>query len=316
MPVTVAERRYILDTISGMAATDINNLWYAAEQQNEVDFAAFVIAAFPYVIDPYHQLAAMTSATLFELDHPREVSTAAKVANAQRESVIREATQILKEAAGEVAVSVPADIPTAPPKTKASATVKLLDAVQTAPTGPTLLAEPLPIEQLTKSAEWALGANGTDAIGRMSGTAQRAVYGADRETTVINAEASGMRWVRVAQFDACAFCRMLASRAASDDFSDSYESAKSALTVVGRKSNGEPRGKGRIGGLYHDHCRCVAVAFPETRNPIPYLREIEPSYAEMALQFDSEYRDARKKATSGDPYKILAAWRELNEGVA
>jgi hypothetical protein len=309
MPVTVAERRYILDTIAGLAAIDISNMWYAAEQQATDDFAALIVAAFPYVIDPYHQLAAMTSATLFELDHPREVSTTAAAVNTQRESVIREATQILKEAAGEAAVSVQADI-------RSAATTRLLEAVRTAPTGPTLLAEPLPIEQLQNSAKWALAADGDDAIERMTGTAQRAVFGADRETTVINADAAGMRWVRVAQADACAFCRMLASRAVSDDFSDTYESAESAISVVGDRQSGRPRGSRQLGELYHDYCRCIAVAVPETRNPIPYLMEVEPAYAELALQFDAEYRAARKAAKSGDPTKILAAWRLLGTGAA
>lgn len=92
----------------------------------------------------------------------------------------------------------------------------------------------LPVEQLRSSAQWALGADGTDALTRLGGTLQRAVFDGDRQTTVWNAEANGMRWIRQAQPGACAFCRMLATRTT---FDTTYRSAESALRVVGRSVN-------------------------------------------------------------------------------
>jgi hypothetical protein len=89
-----------------------------------------------------------------------------------------------------------------------------------------LLVPPLPPEQLATSAQWALGGDGVEAISRMAGTAQRAIYDGERNTTALNASRNGMRWVRVARPDACAFCRLLASRAASES---QYNSERNAL---------------------------------------------------------------------------------------
>lgn len=170
-------------------------------------------------------------------------------------------------------------------------------------------APPVPREKLLTSAQWALGGNGTEAVDRMIGTAQRAVYDGDRETTVLNAEIDEKRWVRVAQAGACAFCRMLASRAASDDISFTYQSVESAITVVGR--DGQPRGSRQIGELYHDHCNCIAVTIPGEMHPMDYLELIDTGYADLAQQWDDQYRKARAEAGTGNTKEILAAWRQL-----
>jgi len=156
MPVSAAERRFVLNNLTRLAEADIQKMWRAAELQTDVEFAAYVTQAFPEIVDPYQQLAAQTGATFFEEDFP----------------------EIVK---------------------------------------PPLLVPPLPPEQLATSAQWALGADGVEAISRMAGTAQRAIYDGERNTTAINASRNGMRWVRVARPNACAFCRMLASRTAMDN---------------------------------------------------------------------------------------------------
>lgn len=107
-----------------------------------------------------------------------------------------------------------------------------------------VVADPPPVEALRNSAEWALGADGRKALDRMAGTIQRHIYDGDRDTTVINAEAMGMRWVRIARPNACAFCRLLASRAAAGV--DNYRNSDAVFTnadgelelrVVGRSTN-------------------------------------------------------------------------------
>jgi hypothetical protein len=253
MPVTTAERRFILDSLVGLAEEDIRKLWKAAEtMQTDVAFAAYIAQAFPQIVDPYYQLAAEASATFYGMDHPRE---------------------------GYTPVTAPL-----PPR-----------------------------EKLIMSAKWALAGDGVEAIDRMSGSAQRAIYDGDRLTTALNADNNNQRYVRVARANACAFCRMLASRSASGDIDLTYKSEKSATTVVGDE-RGRPRGKRAIGELYHDFCYCIAQAIPDDQHPLDYLELVEPGYAELATQWGDEYDKARANAGNGDTTKILAEWRK--QGVA
>lgn len=222
---------------------------------------------------------------------------------------------------------------------------------------PTINAVPapaLPDEQLRSSAVWALGADGDQALQRLSGTLQRAVFDGDRQTTVWNADANGMRWIRQARPGACAFCRMLASRSTLSD--DLYRSEEAALGVVGRSVNlsigdrrmiasgqmtreealarrdqmqltyqigsrkGSPRGR-RLRGIrkygekYHDDCYCTAKAIPVGADPMEVLFAEEPEYALSVEQWNNEYIKARSAAESGDPKAILSKWRELGDDI-
>lgn len=94
-------------------------------------------------------------------------------------------------------------------------------------------------------------------IARLSGAVQRYVTTAARDTVTSNAEREGVRWMRDAQPDACAFCRMLATRGTIGS-DEGYLSEESAKFVVGRR--GRERGSRKIGELYHDVCRCEPVA--------------------------------------------------------
>lgn len=188
--------------------------------------------------------------------------------------------------------------------------------------------DPPPVQALRKSAQWALGADGVKAIDRMSGTVQRHIYDGSRDTTAINAEGMGMRWVRVARPNACAFCRLLASRSASPDYENYFYSqaklkidpetgrpyADRRMTTVVRSDR--KRVKRKIGSEYHDDCKCVAKAVPVGRTPLDYLYEQEPDAAFAAEQFIAEYEKARKDADSGDPKQILSAWRGLADDIA
>lgn len=195
-------------------------------------------------------------------------------------------------------------------------------------------APPIPVERLEKSAEWALGANGEDALSRLDGSAQRAVYDGARETILANVEATNSRWVRVARPDACAFCRMLATRYSEPSMY--YRSREAAVNVVGkapsltlgdrRRIHGglttrdeararrdqvgtrRQRGSRAIGSEgYHDFCRCEPreVRDGQTYEPPDYV-----------YQWDQEYFKAREIAGSGDPKKILAAWRGLDPSIS
>jgi hypothetical protein len=267
MPVSAAEHRLILDNLTRLAEADIQRMWRAAELQTDLEFAAYVTQAFPEIVDPYHQMAAQTAATIFEEDFPL-LSTAT----------------------------------------------------------PVVVADPLPVEQLKKSAEWALGAEGTKAIDRMIGTTQRAVYNGDRETTISNANNRGMRWVRVARPEACSFCRLLASRTATGTtYSGSgvalkidpktgkpFADRRKTTVVSGRRRTGS---KQSTGSEYHDHCHCVAKAVPARADPMEYLARTEPQAADLAAQWNNEYEKASKAATSGDVKAILSEWRTFGKEI-
>jgi hypothetical protein len=85
-------------------------------------------------------------------------------------------------------------------------------------------------ERVTKSIGWALNAPG-DArpLDRLAGSAKRMVYDAARDTITENAAQENIGWARYAQPDACAFCRVLATRSGDN----LYMSEHSAQFVAG-----------------------------------------------------------------------------------
>lgn len=135
---------------------------------------------------------------------------------------------------------------------------------------------PLAVEKLTASAQWALGGEGPVGLDRLQGTLQRAVFDGARDTTLLNVAATGSGWARYASANACAFCRLLATRGAA------YRSENTAATKV------------------HDHCSCIPV---EDRD-----NSYEPP--DYVSAWTEEYNTARDAAGSGDPKQILAAWRQ------
>lgn len=138
-------------------------------------------------------------------------------------------------------------------------------------------AAPPPVEQVQASTRWALGTlfspTATTPLELLGGSLQRMVFNTSRQTIYENSrEEPGATFARYASANACAFCRMLATRGAV------YASEASAGSVGGRgkdrasnfdstgkrKSGGQARGvKTRgsqgVGDKYHDHCHCTAV---------------------------------------------------------
>lgn len=252
MPVSAAERDYLLAQVDRLAQTDLNNLWRQAESLATVDFFTYVRAAFPEIVDVYHQTAGQLAATWFEQSNP-ESSYVAQVV------------------------------------------------------------EPIVREQLLSSAEWALGGDGTVALDRMSGTLQRGVYNGARDTVVLNAEATGSRWIRVARPTACEFCRLLATKTGED----AYTSRRAAEVVVGRR--GRPRSEKKtarkLGEKYHDFCHCQAVEVRATQTVDEVLNDEQ---RKLFRQWTDEYEKAVANAGTTDTKKLLAAWREniaLGDGV-
>lgn len=155
-------------------------------------------------------------------------------------------------------------------------------------------------------------------LSRLAGSTKRMVFDASRDTVLSNTFKQGIRWARVAQPGACAFCRVLASKTGSSRAL--YHTEMSAQRVVGRTPSltlgdrkkiasgiasrdellerkyaarqvpGQPnfgvqRGSQALGEKYHDHCRCVAV-------PVPAGQSYEaPDYT---AQWSKDYKDAVK----------------------
>jgi len=300
VPISAAERRFVLDQLVTQSQSTMIRLWDAAGRFDDVDFFRYVSETFPDIAIGYHQLAAEYAASWFEFDFPDMPGTA---------------------------------------------------AVAAAPA----------VDRFTTSAQWALGADGRQALTRLGGTLQRAIYDGDRATTVQNARSNGMRWIRVARPNACAFCRLLATRS---DIDETYRSAvfneetgEYETQVVGRSVNlsiadrrmiasgqmtreealarrdemqlvyqigrrkGSPRGRRprgtrRLGDKYHDDCKCTAKAIPAGVDAFEVLVAEEPEYAVQVEQWTNEYIKARNNSDSGDPKRILAEWRTFGDDIA
>jgi hypothetical protein len=152
------------------------------------------------------------------------------------------------------------------------------------------LAEPPPADQVEALARWGVGPmfsatpDADTALSLLSGGLQRLVVGADRGTIETSALADPARpvYTRVARSNACAFCKMLASRGAV------YGSAERA-----------GRGRSELSAHYHDHCRCaVAVSWDGA-----------PVHSPGADQWARAYTDATT-AVGTDTRAVLAHMRQ------
>lgn len=199
-----------------------------------------------------------------------------------------------------------------------------------------LTADPISRERLEASARWALQSLGTPEgtfQSRLDGALQRAVFDGSRETTLVNVERTGSRWRRDARPDACAFCKMLATRSdyRSEEDAEMVSGRSIDLTLADRRqrasglatteellarratySRGRRRGQTRVrsqrgtqalGEKFHDHCFCVAVeVWPG--------QEVEvPAYVD---DWERIYNKARDQSGSSDPKAILSAWRQID----
>lgn len=163
-------------------------------------------------------------------------------------------------------------------------------------------------EQLTTEVRWGMSTNAVgriDVTSRMAMLLQKHIFGASRNTIDLNALNTGVKYARVAQPDACSFCRVLASRGAV------YGSEAAALFVgmAGVKkhySDGKEKGtrfkKGRVRGVlsagskYHDHCACIAA---------PAGEGVDMNYPDYFSDFENDYNAARVYAAQKYPGETL-----------
>lgn len=159
-------------------------------------------------------------------------------------------------------------------------------------------AAPLPpADQLAISGRWALSTN--DPVTAIKGTSTRRVWNQARKSMISNAIREGVGWVRVAQPDACGFCKMLATRQGSTGAGTPglYASQKSALLVVGRERRdtrnnvirghtGLVRGSRELDEPFHDHCQCDAIAVRTgVYEPPAYVEAWQDQYDAAVKQY-------------------------------
>lgn len=164
-------------------------------------------------------------------------------------------------------------------------------------------------EQLRREVAWGVAQNPgqrSDVLSRMALLTQKHIFGAHRNTVDLNALNTKVGYARYAQPDACAFCRILASRGAVYG-SESAALYVGAASVKQHYSDGSNRGtrlkKGRVRGVrkagqkYHDHCRCVTA---------PISRSVDPNIPDYADRFLEEYQAAVEQAGKDHPGETLS----------
>lgn len=197
---------------------------------------------------------------------------------------------------------------------------------------PDFLAKPVPKYEdwhyLRKKSNWAVRlimVAESEPFARLALAAQQAIWGAQRETVITASKQTNMRYARYARADACAFCRVLASRGA-------VYGSKAAAKYVGmagmkqhwtgrhngvshfrgyRMKQGRVRGTQAAGDKFHDHCRCAV-------GPADYGLDANlPDYYE---KWEQQYWDAQDQAEKDNPGKVLTmsditkAMRKLGTG--
>lgn len=151
--------------------------------------------------------------------------------------------------------------------------------------------------QVESSLRWAVfGEGNVETLGLISGIVQKHVVDGSRQYSMNGFQRGGDKWWRAARPGACEFCRMLATRAATDWLP--YSSAEAAVTVGRGKQSAT--GKQPAGALFHNHCMCIPVKASEYE---------PPSYVE---KWKSDYYKAVDVAGDGFNYRsILAEMRKI-----
>lgn len=181
---------------------------------------------------------------------------------------------------------------------------------------------PPTLERVESLARWGIaplfGANpdGMTALGRITGGVVREVLNMPRATTEgsVSLDPSRPTFARHASANACAFCRMVASRGAAYTSRESAERVGGRGTDVstnvgrtrGRKARGiRARGTQKLGDKYHDHCHCVAIeVWPgQPFEEAPYVKQWRQQYAAALDTSKGEYGAI-------DVNKTLANWRD------
>lgn len=70
MTVSAPERRYLLQEVVRLAENELNALWVQAARLASSEFAAYMVQAYPVLVDPYIALTGSLAASWFEESNP------------------------------------------------------------------------------------------------------------------------------------------------------------------------------------------------------------------------------------------------------
>lgn len=153
-------------------------------------------------------------------------------------------------------------------------------------------------DQLMANARWAFfNPSNVELLGVLGGIVQKHVIDGSRKYALDGFANAGTGWYRAARPGACSFCRMLATRAATEW--GPYGSADAAATVgMGKTSRPQVMNKG---DQFHANCMCIPVKASEYK---------VPDYVET---WTSQYYEATEAAkTSLDHRAILSEMRKIS----
>lgn len=142
------------------------------------------------------------------------------------------------------------------------------------------------LEQMLRYAVFGKGVS--SPVGLISGVIQQMVLGGGRDYANEAFARKRSGWYRAARADACAFCRMLATRGATEW--GPYTSANAAFFKGGPS-----------GYQYHKHCRCIPVLASEYEVP-DYVNEWAETY----------YKASEQANTTTNFRAILAEMRDID----
>lgn len=198
-------------------------------------------------------------------------------------------------------------------------------------------------QKIDRMARWAVAPMVDETLestvlSRVSGAAERMMYDAARLTVTrgvtsnflarenrkygnVTKGRDGRRvyFQRFPAAGACDFCQMLAGRGAvylteaSAGGVVGRGSDRSGLDVFGRRLSGgigegtKARGRAKLGGDYHDCCRCLVQPVISGTEVAEYAVEVEKKYGP---KYEASYLDASGNSLVGDA-AIMARWREL-----
>ena len=136
-------------------------------------------------------------------------------------------------------------------------------------------------QQLEANLRWAIFNPGnTEVLGLVAGIVQKHVVDGSRNFALDGFDKAGAGWYRAARPGACEFCRMLATRAATEW--GPYSSADAAVTV-GMGPTSRSDGAMPKGSTFHKHCMCIPVKASEYEVPERVNEWAEEYYAAVEI---------------------------------
>lgn len=151
--------------------------------------------------------------------------------------------------------------------------------------------------KLEANLRWAVFNQGnTEVLGLVAGMVQKQVVDGSRAYALTGFTKAGTGWYRAARPGACNFCRMLATRAATDW--GPYGSAEAA-TLAGRGRTSSPKSQ-PDGGKFHNNCSCIPVKASEYQIP------------DHVEEWTADYYAAVRSAESNSMPDILSQMRKVS----